>query len=313
MLIIKNSTFFPKGSAVTLGNFDGVHLGHQKLLAELVNKSKTLKIPSVVVLFEPQPSEFFNKDNNIIRLTSLREKLYFLKKIGIDAVLCLKFNHKLANLVPQDFIKEILMKRLNCKSLLIGNDYRFGKNRSGDYHTLQQYFKTNLKQFAPVIINNERVSSTKIRNAITEHNLVIAKDFLGHNLCLIGRVRHGNQMGSSWKVPTANIKLHPKQIGIRGVYCVAVYHNNNIYSGVANIGLRPTFNNNTAKNDLLLEIHLLEFSGDLYGKLIKIELLHWLRPEIKFTNKSELIAAIHNDVLQAKHFFNILPLREHNE
>lgn len=293
---------FPRGSVAAIGNFDGVHLGHQALLGSLKKKAKQLKLPVVVILFEPQPGEFFLQEEAPARLTSLREKLLLLKEQDVDYVFCLKFNADLANTTAEDFSRNYLFEALQCKYLLVGQDFRYGANRQGDWALLQQTGKDygcQVDVFSDLIVEGERVSSTKIRASLAKADLGLAKKLLGRSYSMCGRVLVGAGRGRQWGVPTANLKLNRHALPLKGVFCVKVKTPQQEYNGVANIGSRPTVDG--SKN--LLEIHLHDFDGSLYGELLQVFFLHKLRDEVKFESVDDLIRQIRQDVSSSKHYF----------
>lgn len=294
---------FDGGTVATIGNFDGVHRGHQALLAALRAEASRMNLPMVVVLFEPQPGEYFYSDKAPSRLTSLREKLDVLRHVGVDYVCCLKFDKRLSVMPASEFAEQIIFTSLQIKSLLIGHDFRFGSNRSGDVALLNQLakkFGAVVHAFPDYSIANERVSSTKIRLALLQGDLRRAESFLGRTFGLCGRVIQGDGRGRQWGVPTANLGLHRINLPLKGVFCVQVKRAGApLMSGVANLGSRPTVDG--TKN--ILEIHLFDFNESLYGEVLQVFFLHKLRDEIKFPSVDVLIAQIHDDVITAKAYF----------
>lgn len=303
MKLLRRLTNFPdfaKGAVTTIGNFDGVHLGHQALLRTLKAEACRLQLPLVLFLFEPQPAEFFRPDEAPARLTSLREKLEMLKFCEVDYVFCLKFDKKLALMPAQTFAENYFFSVLKSKYLLIGEDCRFGQNRLGDVHLLQELgakLDCKVATFPNYSIHNNRVSSTKIRNALAEGELKTASEFLGRTFSLCGRVIKGDGRGRQWGIPTANLTMHRLKLPLKGVFCVQVSLSGGILlNGVANLGSRPTVDG--SKN--ILEIHLFDFDDDLYGKMLQVFFLHKLRDEIKFSSVDTLIAQIHDDIARAR-------------
>ncbi|KTD23716.1 bifunctional riboflavin kinase/FAD synthetase [Legionella israelensis] len=300
---VKDIANLTKGSVVTIGNFDGVHLGHQALLALLRQKADELKLPLVVVLFEPQPGEFFQGEKAPARLSSLREKLHFLTQSGVDIVCCLKFDKHLAQMRAELFARRYLFEALNCKYLLTGEDFCFGYQREGNFSLLKnlgvEYFCT-VSLFPDFIVDELRVSSTKIREALKTGELGIARQLLGRPYSMCGRVIKGDARGRQWGIPTANLALHRRSLPLKGVFCVKVKNNHHWLNGVANIGSRPTVDG--TKN--ILEIHLMDFDEELYGELLEVFFLHKLRNEVKFNSIDDLIQQIHKDITEAKHYFH---------
>lgn len=296
-----------QGCALTIGNFDGVHLGHQAVLQHLKTKAQALNLPVVVMLFEAQPCEYFQGENAPARLMRLRDKLAYLAELGVDYVFCVKFNRTFAQLSAEQFVTDYLVKHLNVKFLSIGDDFRFGVNRAGDFQLLQKMAKQQdfeVEDNCSLQLDNQRISSTAIRQALAEDNLVLAETLLGKPYRIYGRVAHGNKLGRTIGFPTANIHLHRQVNPVKGVYAVKVrLKNEEVFQGVANIGKRPTING--VKQ--LLEVHLFDFNRDLYGQNLQIEFCHKIRNEIKFPSFDELKKQIENDVIVAKKYFQQAP------
>jgi len=287
-------------TVATIGNFDGVHRGHQALLARLRIQADGMKLPMLVFLFEPQPNEYFNGVQAPARLSSLREKLLFLELCGVDYVCCLKFDKQLATMLPTEFAERFVFSLLRVRYLIIGDDFRFGRDRLGDGALLQALSvknKCQVQLFSEYALANERVSSTQVRKALHLGNLERAAELLGRTYCLCGRVIQGKGLGRVWGIPTANLKLHRLTLPLRGVFRVQVKRQGKpMLSGVANIGSRPTVDG----SQNLLEIHLFDFDECLYGEMLQVFFLHKLRDEIKFPSVDDLIAQIQDDIKQAK-------------
>ncbi|CDZ78667.1 Riboflavin biosynthesis protein RibF [Legionella massiliensis] len=294
---------FTNGCVATIGNFDGVHLGHQALLKTLKKQADSLKLPLIVLLFEPQPAEYFRPKDAPARLTNLREKLTVLKQCQVDYVICLKFNKALALMSAQAFAEHYFFSLLNCKHILIGEDFRFGQGRFGDIHLLQELAAKqgcSIHAFPDFSIDNYRVSSTKIRDALSQGELERSADLLGRTFSLCGRVTRGDGRGREWGIPTANLSMHRIMLPLKGVFCVKVRRaSGELIDGVANLGSRPTVDG--TKN--ILEIHLFDFDESLYGEMLQVFFLHKLRDEVKFSSVDALIAQIHDDVAAAKSEF----------
>lgn len=296
-------TIFTHGVVATIGNFDGVHLGHQNLINSLKTKANSLNLPLVVILFEPQPKEFFSKTQAPARLSSLREKLEVLKKLNIDYIYCIKFDAQFAQTSAADFAEQHLFKTLNIHYLLLGADFRFGKNREGDFallKTLGAKHHCEIQPYQDFLVDHERVSSTKIRNALEHNEFELAAKFLGRPYSMCARVIKGDGRGRQWGIPTANVSLKRLTLPLHGVFAVTVRIADRIIQGVANIGKRPTIDG--SKN--ILEIHLFDFNESIYGSIIQVFFLHKLRDEVKFTSIDNLIAQIHQDIAASKAFFN---------
>lgn len=299
---------FNQGVVATIGNFDGVHLGHQALLSKLRLKAKALDCPMLVFLFEPQPAEFFRGAQAPSRLSSLREKLMVLAKAGVDYVVCLRFDRKLAQMSAEDFARRYFFSQLGLSYLLVGSDFRFGAGRQGDINLLTSVaasFGAEIEAFEDysLLIDSTkiRVSSTAIRMALDQGELDIASMFLGRTYSLCGRVIRGDGRGREWGFPTANISIKRISLPLKGVFCVQVKRQNGqCINGVANMGSRPTVDG--SKN--VLEIHLLDFNEDLYGERLQVFFLQKLRDEIKFSSVDALISQIHDDIKVARSQFN---------
>jgi riboflavin kinase/FMN adenylyltransferase len=280
-----------KHSIVAIGNFDGVHLGHQKLLEEVRNISCENKFTSVLLTFEPYPQEFFCPDNLIPRLTSLREKINFIKKININYIYALPFNQSLSLYSPEQFIEEILINKLNAKYIVVGEDFRFGYQRKGDIKLLASFLNTKI--ISPVMLENERISSSLIRQKLSNGNLESAQKLLGRRYSLIGRVVHGDQRGRTLGFPTANISLKKRIPPLKGVFAVRV---NGEYLGIANLGTRPTVDGKS----LFLEVHLFDFNKDIYGQYLEVEFIQKIRDEMRFDSLDQLKKQIEDDVSQVR-------------
>lgn len=287
------------GLVAAIGNFDGVHLGHQNLLLRLKEQADFLKLPLVVVLFEPQPREYFQGPNAPARLSSLREKMQILRSCQVDYVYCIKFNAKLAETEAEDFAKTYIFQLLKVQYLLIGEDFRFGKDRMGDAKMLKALGAQSackVEVCPDFFVENHKVSSTKIRQALQAGDFALARLYLGRSYSLCGRVVKGDGRGRQWGIPTANISLQRFSLPLSGVYVVEVLVQGKMIQGVANIGKRPTVDG--SKN--VLEIHLFQFKAEIYGEMVQVFFLHKLRDEVKFTSVDALIEQIHSDIAAAK-------------
>lgn len=299
---LHNITPAHKGCVLTIGNFDGVHLGHQAVLRQLKQQAKRLGLPAVVMVFEPQPLELFTPDKAPARLCRFREKYHWLAEQGVDRLLCVRFDSDFAALDPQLFVEDLLLNKLGVKHLIVGDDFCFGKNRAGNYALLKQAAGTHhfgLDSTQSLTLHNERVSSTLIRKALEEDALALAAEMLGRPFSLMGRVRHGEKVGRKLGFPTANVWLYRKNLPVRGVYAIEAVTAFGRYTGVANIGVRPTLHGRKEQ----LEAHFFDFSGDLYGQQIEVILKHKLRSERKFESLEALQQQIHLDAEQARAYF----------
>ncbi|MCE0493233.1 bifunctional riboflavin kinase/FAD synthetase [Vibrio salinus] len=297
---IQNIRVQHQGCVMTIGNFDGVHLGHQEVLSQVSKKAKELGLPSVVMTFEPQPMELFAKEHAPARLTRLRDKYVQLSRLDIDRLLCVNFNRHFADLLAETFIRDLLVTRLGVKFLVVGDDFCFGKAREGNFEMLKQAGKqygfevVSTKSFC---VQSLRVSSTAIREALAQNDLEAASDMLGRNYSISGRVSHGRKLGRTIGFPTANIPLKRCVSPVSGVYVVeASGISGSPVGGVANIGQRPTVNGVRQQ----LEVHLFDFQGNLYGRQLEVVLLHKLRDEIKFDTFDALKKQINLDAEAAR-------------
>ena len=292
-----------RGCVATIGNFDGVHLGHRAVIGQLAEKAEALGLPTQVILFEPQPQEFFQPQAAIPRLTRLREKLLALRRYSVDRVLCLNFDATFADMEPEEFIQSILVDGLDVRYLVVGDDFRFGRQRRGDFAMLAaagQRSGFQVVNMHTVSIDGERVSSTRIRAALAAGDLGLAEKLLGRLYRMCGRVAHGDKLGRTIGVPTANIHLHRKVTPIRGIFAVEVFGlKTEPLAGAANIGTRPTVGGTRT----LLEVHLLDFNQDIYGADVQVNFLHKFRDEKKFSSLEELRRWIEKDVSDVRDFF----------
>ncbi|MFT4060430.1 MAG: bifunctional riboflavin kinase/FAD synthetase [Legionella sp.] len=310
---IQHFSSFAKGAVATIGNFDGVHLGHQNLLKSLRAKADALNLPLVLILFEPQPREYFQKDKAPARLSSLREKLNILRHYQIDYVYCVMFNHILAQTPAADFARHYLFSMFNVKHLLVGEDFRFGKNREGDVNLLKRLgseYACDVQVYSNFCMKEVRISSTNIRAALQAGDLESASTYLGRPYAICGRVMHGDKRGREWGIPTANIGLRRLSLPLQGVFVVQVrLASQQIVYGVANIGKRPTIDGSKS----ILEVHLFDFDQSIYGELLQVMFLHKLRDEVKFSSVGALIAQIKDDIVVAKAFVNNLTTSQSGE
>ncbi|MBL1376857.1 bifunctional riboflavin kinase/FAD synthetase [Zobellella iuensis] len=294
------------GCVLTIGNFDGVHLGHQAVLHRLTEQAQRLGVPSCVMVFEPQPQELFAGAEAPPRLTRLREKYLQLARLGIDRLLCVRFNVAFAAQSPDDFIRGLLVDRLGVRFLVVGDDFRFGRNRGGDFGLLTRAgraFDFEVVSTQSWRMNSQRVSSTLIREALAAGRLDNANQMLGRPFSLHGRVAHGAKLGRTIGFPTANVALKRQVIPVSGVYVVELLLGGRRYPGVANIGHKPTVSGTRA----LLEVHLFDFAGDIYGRQVEVELRHKLRNEQKFASFALLKEQIQRDAAAARQWLGLAP------
>jgi riboflavin kinase/FMN adenylyltransferase len=284
---------------MTIGSFDGMHRGHQLILERVKAYASEHGLVSAVMVFEPQPREFFNPDHIVPRLSLLRDKLNFLNNIGIGQVVCLAFNKKLACLSAQQFVQAILVQGLNVKHLVIGDDFAFGSDRKGNFAMLQdagRQYGFTVEHTPTILYQNERISSSRTRSAIVQGNFKEVEALLGRPYSICGKVQHGDKRGRVLGFPTMNLRLI-RPMAVQGVYLVRVKGiGARPLFGVANVGRRPTVEGKVQ----LLEVYLLDFSGDCYGKLIEVEFLQLIRHEQKFASVEALKQQISLDVEVAK-------------
>ncbi len=294
-----------RGCVATIGNFDGVHLGHKAVLDQLAVKSAELGVPALVMIFEPQPTEFFIGSRAPGRLTRLREKLRALDLDAVDLVLCVRFDDWFAGIPAPGFVQKILVEKLGVRYLVVGDDFCFGGGREGNFDFLRQEGRRlgfDVGRRETFRVAGKRVSSTLVREALWAGDLATARILLGYDFNLFGRVAHGDKRGRILGFPTANIYLHRVSTPLRGVFAVQVAGiEAHSVPGVANIGLRPTIDG--SRTVPILEVHLLDFQGEIYGRHVRVDFLEKLRDEQRFSSLDELKAQISLDTQQAREFF----------
>ena len=292
-----------RGCAATIGSFDGVHLGHQAVIRQLHAAAAQRDLPAVLVTFEPQPREFFRPEASPPRLTRLREKLQAMAACGVEQVLCLRFDGRLASLSADDFVRQILAEGLGIRYLLVGDDFRFGRDRAGNISMLREAGGLHGFEVAAMdtyTIGAGRVSSTRVREMLTAGDLERAAELLGRPYTLCGRVAHGDKRGRTIGFPTANITLFRARAPLTGVFAVEMrWSGDRLHKGVANIGYRPT----VGGTRLQLEVHLFDFDQDIYGEHVEVEFLHKLREEQRFASFDALREQIQRDAAKARAFF----------
>lgn len=292
-----------RGCVATIGNFDGVHRGHQAILEQCRERAHKLGVPVTVVVFEPQPREYFSGDQAPPRLTRLRDKVALLAEHGADFVLCLPFNERLRSLTARQFIDRVLLDGLGVRHLVVGDDFRFGCDRSGDFALLANVCAesgVNVEHTRTFALDDQRVSSSRVRTLLASGNFAQARRLMGRPYRLSGRVIPGQQLGRKIGVPTANLPLLRSPLTLRGVFAVVVeLSNQRRLTGVANIGWRPTVGSDRP----LLEVHLFDYQGNLYGERLTVFPCARLRGEIAFDGIDALKAQIASDQLQARDYF----------
>ncbi len=292
-------------AALTIGNFDGVHLGHQAMLAELKRMAGRLGVPACVLTFEPHPREFFAPDKAPTRLTSLREKLELLAGCGVDRVHVCRFDYRFAQTTAEDFIERIIARGLGARWVLVGDDFRFGARRAGSVVMLKQAasrLEFEVAALASVMLDGERVSSTALRQALAAGDLERAGRLLGRTYSISGRVVRGDGLGRKLGFPTANVQMKHNRPPLTGIFTVRLHGAGpEAIPGVASLGVRPTVKQQGAP---VLEVHALDFTGDLYRRHVRVEFFHKLRDEEKYADLATLTRQIALDVENAKGYFH---------
>lgn len=305
MHLSRNLQSFPfdvlaRGSVATIGSYDGVHRGHQQLLKHVLDESAERQLPSIVMSFEPTPKEFFSHASPPARLMRFREKYEALESLGIDIFFCPRFDQSMQHIEADAFIRRILIHAMNITHLVIGDDFRFARDRSGNIATLVRAGASlgfSVEEIPSVRLNAERVSSTLIRDALQRGKLEQARRWLGRDYRMSGRVIEGKRVGRTLGYPTANVNLNRRQSAVMGIFAVRVSGRNwGPLDGVASVGTRPTFDGVKP----LLEVHIFDFDKEIYGEYIHVDFVERLRDEEKFDDVSDLVRQMHRDAEQAK-------------
>ncbi|MCC5855599.1 MAG: bifunctional riboflavin kinase/FAD synthetase [Idiomarina sp.] len=287
---------------LTIGNFDGVHLGHQAVLQRVKESAAALNVPAAVMIFEPQPLELFRPDQAPARISQWREKYEVMSQLGLEYLICARFNAQFSQQPARQFIEDVLVDKLGVRHLVVGDDFRFGRNREGDFALLQaagDELGFAVSDTASFRQSATRVSSTLIREALARGQFEQAEAMLGHPFYLSGRVVHGEKKGRTIGFPTANIPLRRTHCPLHGVYAVTVSDDEHEWLGVANIGRRPTLGGNKVQ----LEVHLFDYQGDLYGRHLHVIPHMHLRDEHQFASFADLQQQIEKDVHTARAYF----------
>lgn len=288
-----------KNCVLTIGNFDGVHLGHQSVLTKLKQVAAEHQVPAAVMLFEPQPQEVFLQENAAARVLTFREKFEKLKAVGIDRLICIRFCSKFSQMSADAFVEHLLIEKLGVKHLIVGDDFRFGKKRTGDYTFLQtkaQQLGFSVEDSQTYKYADKRASSTEVRRYLVQGEFNQAKTLLGDSFKFHGKVIHGDKNGRKFGFPTANIAVKRKVLPIKGVFAVEVDVKGQHYVGVANIGNKPTLDGIKP----VLEVHIFDFAESIYGQRISIKPVQKIRDEKKFASIEQLVEQIQADVELAK-------------
>ncbi len=295
-----------RGCVATIGAFDGVHHGHRAVIRHVLEKSAELELPSVVILFEPLPREYFAPKDAPARLMSFREKVEALAALGVDRVLRIRFDEDLRNMSALDFIQRIFVDGLGVRYVVMGDDLRFGRGREGDFALMEEQGAVHgfeCMHTQTLDVGGERVSSTRIREALAAEDFALAEQLLGRPYSISGKVVYGDQRGRTLGVPTANLQLHRLEAPLSGVYVVDVAGAADAsVPGVANVGFRPSVGEQPRAS---LEVHLLDFDGHLYGKRLQVTFLEKVREEQKFESIDALQAQIHNDIAFGRQYFEL--------
>ena len=295
--------------ALTIGNFDGVHRGHRALLARVADAAARLGVDTAVMTFEPHPREYFahlsgDESRAPRRIANLRDKLQALAACGVDRVIVEHFNASFASMSPERFIEDVLVRGLHVKWLIVGDDFRFGAKRAGDFAMLQQAgerFGFEVVSLPTVMHEDVRISSSAVRDALHAGDFARAQELLGHPYAISGHVQHGRKLGRTIGFPTLNLKIVHKRPAVSGIFIVQVHGlADKPLPAVASLGVRPTVEDN---GRVLLEVHIFDFNADCYGKLIRVEFLKKLRDEEKYDDLETLTRAIDNDARSAREFF----------
>ena len=291
---------FEQACSLAIGSFDGVHLGHQAIVEQVVEYAKERGLKARLLTFYPRPSEYFAADKTLPSLMSWREKVSFLARLGLDDVICMPFNRQLSLLSPKDFVDQVLVQGLKAKYLTVGSDFRFGAGRGGDSKllaTLASDFGYQLEIAATKTFEGSRISSTSIREALLKGDMETAKQLLGRAYRLCGLVVRGKQLGRQLGAPTANVHLKRQRLCVNGVYSAIAWVDGQAYEAIANVGIRPAVDN---LEKPLLEVHLLDYDRDLYGQRLEVDLLHKIRSEQNFESLAILQKQISEDIAEAR-------------
>lgn len=292
------------GCVLTIGNFDGLHLGHKAVINKLVERGRVLGLPVVAMTFEPQPLEYFLGENAPSRLMRLREKAMGFAKLPVDDLLIVRFNQAFANYDAEQFIEDVLVKKLHVKHLVVGDDFHFGKARRGNFAMLKEkgrVFGFAVEDTGSFQVAGLRVSSTLVRDALGGGDLALAEKMLGCRYSVCGRVAHGDKRGRTIGYPTANIRMFRKNTPVNGVFAVTMTGiDGREFEGVANVGTRPTFDGGSK---VILEVHLFDFHREIYGRYVEVHFKQKIRDEMRFQSLDELKAQIVKDVAEAKKIF----------
>lgn len=305
---LHNLTDSLAGTVLTIGNFDGIHRGHQAILSRLRQCARDHQLPSTVMFFEPHPEEVFRPEQAPARLSRCRDKIAYFKNHGIDQVIVVKFNKEFSTMTAEEFLKDVLIGQLGVKYLIVGDDFHFGYKRQGNFEYLsshQDELGYGLEQTPTLSDSEQRISSTYVRKALADNELALAEKLLGRPYSITGKVFHGDRRGRTIGFPTANVLLHRKNAPVKGVYAVEVHLKNQpelkVQYGVANLGRRPT----VGGDRIQLEVHIFDWSEDIYSQTIEVKFIKFIRGEKKFNDFAALKRQIDSDATEARKFFNL--------
>ncbi len=293
------------GCVASVGNYDGIHLGHHQVVRSLAVTGVQLDLPVTIITFEPHPMEFFVPDRAPPRLMTMREKIEAMMELGVDRVCCLRFDHDLANTEPEDFVSKLLVEKLGVRHIVVGDDFRFGRNRRGDFEMLQTLgsrYNMVVNRTESFKVGRSRVSSTRIRELLKAGNLAQAALLLGRDYSISGRVARGDGNGKRWGFATANIVPDHQNLPTSGIFIAEVdgVDPARPHPAAASLGIRPT----VGGDRIILEVHLLDFEGDLYGKRIRVRFLKKIRDEVKFDSVEAMIKHIRRDIAMTRKYFD---------
>ena len=296
-----------RGAVVTIGNYDGVHRGHQHMLATVTARARELGMPATVVTFEPTPREYFEGDSAPARLMRLREKLEALPLYGVDRVVVLRFDRRMQAMGADEFVERLLVRGLGARHVVVGHDFHYARRREGNIDTLRAAGARHgyaVEEVGRFLVDGERVSSSLVREALGRGDLARAGLLLGRPYRMAGRVRRGQQLGRRLGYPTANLALHRKVVPLWGVFAVRVSGAGLVdHPAVVSLGTRPTI----AGTEPLLEVHVFDYDGDLYGRYLDVDFVRRLRDERRFESLDALVEQMHRDAAEARELLRALP------
>ncbi len=285
----------------TIGTYDGIHLGHQAIIGQVVTGARELNVNSTLMCFEPTPKEYFRPDEPPGRLTRFREKYKVVESLGVDELFCPRFNAQMRDMSPDAFVKDLLVDGLGVRHVVVGDDFRYGARRAGDIHHLREQaprYGFEVTVVPPVDLGDERISSSAIRQAFRDGDLDKVRRMLGRYYAMSGRVVHGQALGRTLGFPTANIPVRRKKTATSGIFAVRVHGlEEGVLEGVANLGTRPTV---TGDGEMLLEVFIFDFDRFIYGEYLEVDLIAKIRDEAKFPDLDTMVEQMHKDVAEAK-------------